>query len=423
MNQNGDVKEFEFCKVCKHNHDEGQRHKYFPKHKKFLSAYLSRFQNKLADVKFFLKNPSLLRPEHSSTYRFWCVFCDTDVNEIGSSFACANAINHLASDDHWKNLKHFMWKYGGKMDCVDTFRIMESDLHKWEKKCKLLDNEAASSGDGSRVLEIGPSNDIQNELNCRNINEFENNNFEPHKSNFINGVMPLQYYTNEYQISHSAVANVGPFVHDPFSALPLNARNGACLWNSNGLTNTVNWNTLQPLPYMKTISSGDLDGQGFKGKGVVDVVSSSKGSQHITQISALSQEKAGRNVHTGAPPPWLEASEENQLNVQLKPVSSSISSLSNKPGKKLNPNRVGAAWAERRKIEMEMEKRGEIVKSNYDTNWLPNFGRVWQSGSRKESRKEFEKDKMKLPKVESQSEVPVTIQPYISKKMRRDASN
>ncbi|KAK9278430.1 hypothetical protein L1049_027995 [Liquidambar formosana] len=96
----------------------------------------------------------------------------------------------------------------------------------------------------------------------------------------------------------------------------------------------------------------------------------------------------------------------------------------NKPGKshKLNPKRVGAAWAEKRKIELEMEKRGETVTSNCDANWLPNFGRVWQSGSRKESRKEFQMEKETLSKVESQSETSFKIQPYVSKRMRRDAN-
>lgn len=79
---------------------------------------------------------------------------------------------------------------------------------------------------------------------------------------------------------------------------------------------------------------------------------------------------------------------------------------------------MGAAWAEKRKIELELERRGEIVTRNCDENWLPNFGRVWQSGSRKESRKEFEMEKQKLPKVES-PEMSVQIQPYISKRMVR----
>lgn len=87
--------------------------------------------------------------------------------------------------------------------------------------------------------------------------------------------------------------------------------------------------------------------------------------------------------------------------------------------KKWNPKRVGAAWVEKRMIEKEKEKRGETVSNDCDANWLPNFGRVWQSGSRKESRKEFEREKQKL-NVENQSDMPIKIQPYVSKRMRMD---
>lgn len=118
-------------------------------------------------------------------------------------------------------------------------------------------------------------------------------------------------------------------------------------------------------------------------------------------------------MHSGAPPPWLEETQGDQLNVQLNQVSTL-----NKSGKlKLNPKRVGAAWAEKRKMEMGMEKRGGIVKSDCDPNWLPNFGRVWQSGSRKESRKEFEFEKQKQTNVHSLSEMPMEIKPYVSKRM------
>ncbi|CAN0829114.1 TITAN-like protein [Linum grandiflorum] len=150
--------EFEFCKVCKLNHDHGNRHKYFPNHTKSLAAFLSRFQTKLSDIRFFLRNPCLLQPQLASRNRFWCVFCDADVDEIGSSFACANAINHLASADHIKKLKNFLWKYGGGMDRVDSFRFSEADLAKWEKNCESLKEDGASS---CRVgLQIGPSNGL-----------------------------------------------------------------------------------------------------------------------------------------------------------------------------------------------------------------------------------------------------------------------
>lgn len=141
------------------------------------------------------------------------------------------------------------------------------------------------------------------------------------------------------------------------------------------------------------------------------------GLQFLTQICSKSPKEAEGNVHSGAPPPWLEETEGNQPSVLRKPGSGILSSPINKSGKsyKLNPRRVGAAWAEKRKIELEREKRGEIVTGKFDINWLPNFGRVWQSGSRKESRKEFEMEKQELPKVES--DLSIKIQPYISKRM------
>lgn len=125
------------------------------------------------------------------------------------------------------------------------------------------------------------------------------------------------------------------------------------------------------------------------------------------------------NVHSGSAPPWLDSSEHSLVDYSVKSLSVANDSLSCKPDKsrKLNPKRVGAAWAEKRKIEMELERRGEISKSEYDSCWLPNFGRVWQSGSRKESRKQFETEKQKLLKVETQFDVSKEIKPYISKRI------
>lgn len=145
----------------------------------------------------------------------------------------------------------------------------------------------------------------------------------------------------------------------------------------------------------------------------------SSGLQTLTRISNIVSGDSGGNVHSGMLPPWLENSEDSGFKVQIRPVvGSGVSSLKESAkSKKLNPKRVGAAWAEKRKMELEMEKRGEIVQNYGDENWLPNFGRVWQSGSRKESRKEFEKEKSKFLMVENSPETNVNVQPYISKRM------
>ncbi|KAA8540677.1 hypothetical protein F0562_024404 [Nyssa sinensis] len=364
---------------------------------------------------------TLLRREHASRNRLWCVFCDTDINEVGSSFACGNAINHLASVDHLKNLKGFLWKYGSGKDCVDSFMISEADLAKWDKKCQSLKNEAPS--EGSRGPSVGPLNDIHNELNCEYIDTFDKNTIPSLKSSFSDGVMPLQYYTNErYQVSHSElseVTEVGPLLHDSNSNLPAGTqmdtgyidRQHSILydWGKSSADDYRNGGMFQAYQDERTVN-----GEG-----------SFQGLQNLTQISSTVNKEAKGNVHSGAPPPWFDATEGNPLHVRLKPGlgRSTLASPLNKSGKsqKLNPKRVGAAWAEKRKIELEMEKRGELVTNGFDANWLPNFGRVWQSGSRKESRKEFEVENKKSPKVQNESEMSIKIQPYISKRMRRDA--
>ncbi|KAI9381353.1 hypothetical protein POPTR_015G096700v4 [Populus trichocarpa] len=212
------------------------------------------------------------------------------------------------------------------------------------------------------------------------------------------------YKRIEYQISNSgfsAVANVGPSMYCVVSTLPLNAHSGTCLCNPNDLT--ANWNSQHSFPYNSincapNLGNGQLC-QVYQGERSVHGVSSLWGSHNIPQVPAmalqlagvtlvpaLTPQMAGGNVHTGAPP-WFEATQENQLNIQ------------GLLGQK------GERW------------RWQVVKSDCDANWPPNFGRVWQHGSQKESRKEYESEKQKLPNVESHTEMPVRIQPYISKHM------
>ncbi|KAG8057321.1 hypothetical protein GUJ93_ZPchr0002g25156 [Zizania palustris] len=109
--------------------------------------------------------------------------------------------------------------------------------------------------------------------------------------------------------------------------------------------------------------------------------------QHKNSGGNFSQDLKA-NVHTGAPPPWLQANEHDQENVLL----SGYALPTARKGKtgKLNPKRVGAGLAEKRRAEMEMEK--------------------------KESEKEFEKNYK--PQDEKSNKLPLEIKPYISKRMR-----
>ncbi|XP_022001578.1 TITAN-like protein isoform X2 [Helianthus annuus] len=399
--------EFEFCKVCKLNHNQGRRHNFFPNHVKSLSSFLSRFQTKISDVRFFLKNPSLLPPDLASRNKFWCVFCDSDVTEHDSAFTCENGIRHLASADHLRNLKSFMWKYGGGMDQIDRFRFTEADLAKYEKKCISL-----TSGSGSEQSHgplIGPSNDIHNERKFDYVDNFDRTRIISHNSSYQNNVLPLQDYTNEkYQVSHSDLSGHVATSTSSYDNQSLSSASNANFANNlrgvSGLTEGYHHNGLGKTCQVYA-EKRESNGNG-----------SSAGLQQLTQISSTFYEPNAGNVHSGAPPPWFSATN----GIHLDAIKTKNKTKTKTVKSKLNPKRVGAAWAEKRKLEMEMEKRGALPVNTFDASWLPNFGRVWQSGSRKDSRKEFEVEAKKPIKDESQNaDSSMQLQPYISKRMQQ----
>eukprot|EP00850_Spirogloea_muscicola_P001906 SM000007S20866 [mRNA] locus=s7:645410:647171:+ [translate_table: standard] len=140
------------------------------------------------------------------------------------------------------------------------------------------------------------------------------------------------------------------------------------------------------------------------------------------------------NVHTGALPPWLQAGNalpdsSTHSRTQAGNLKVSLSrSQKRKLAKLRNPKRVGAAWAEQRLKELARETSSErhsaTPASEKLEEWLPSFGRVWQSGSRLDTRKEFLKESQKQAKTsmqanEARAGFPV-VKPYVSKRQRLD---
>ncbi|KAL5980504.1 hypothetical protein ACLOJK_028412 [Asimina triloba] len=263
------------------------------------------------------------------------------------------------------------------MDILELFCISEANFIKCEACCRSL-NGALSSSKASFGAYSGPPKDIRNELSS---------------------------------VSHpdsNAVANTGPASYASATHLVSTNKSAEPQKMQEAATTQKGEKNLSFLPEV-------VIGQApRKGEGII------QGFQNFTQIPCLDTKGSAGNVHTGGPPPWLETNEESDSLVRGKgPYPNSLASHSHQSGKrqKLNPKRVGAAWAEKRKIELEREKRGEIVSNQCGDDWLPNFGRVWQAGTRKESRKELEMEKQRLLKADQMSDSSFKIQPYISKRM------
>ncbi|KAL6601235.1 hypothetical protein ACP70R_007119 [Stipagrostis hirtigluma subsp. patula] len=402
--------EFEYCELCRRNHDQGRRHRYFPAHRAALAAALSRFRSKLSDLRRALlgASSSSLPPRPG----LWCPFCSTDLVSLDTRSACSNAIHHLASEEHLKGVKDFLRKHGGGMDQADSLRISEGELAKWEKGCEALSTGSKTVTEGLIGPTLGPMKDIQNESTTNNLDSFAHIDIPSLSNTASYVVMPLQSPTNGayHPIStayHGASASGSALYSAPYGTvgLPITPW-GSARTNEqhDALTKNVFHSTHpETKGGQATILSNGLN-------------PSISCSVHVQQNHPGGNFNKGSkaNVHTGAPPPWLETSENDPKKLLF---SSSLPSSKKGKSSKLNPKRVGAAWAERRRAEMEMEKRGELVPETSDPSWLPNFGSVWQSGTRKESRKEFEKNH-KFHDKESSHELPLEIKPYVSKRMR-----
>ncbi|XP_021737353.1 TITAN-like protein, partial [Chenopodium quinoa] len=409
--------EFEFCKICRINHNQGRRHNSFPRHTNSLSSLFTRFHQKLSFVKSSLRNPSFVLSSSDSPDRLWCIFCDSDIVESDSAFVCGNVIEHLASDDHLKNLKHFLWKYGGGMNKVDSFRITV-ELAEWKKRCAVLKKDVPPSRSS-----LGQSYDIQ--TNYEFMNNSNINNIHFLESRLLKDVIPLQYGTNEnYQVYHSDISQAGEVSSSAYDVAPHTTWTPEHHMETQSLT-CMSQSRQQPLA--SSVENVFADGLVKTGvcqkQSIVSREPFTEGYHSLSRISSGGMDVMNGNVHSGALPPWLEGFEACNEHEQSRGPKVNVTEKNRKKTNKLNPKRVGAAWAEKRKAELEMEKRGEIIANCSDANWLPNFGGVWQSGSRKESMKEFKKEKLNVLKAESKVESEMKLHPYISKRMRQDTND
>lgn len=201
--------------------------------------------------------------------------------------------------------------------------------------------------------------------------------------------------------------------------MPLVLQHGLTTWNPTHISQDGG---LSSLSASATFVADAVRAKVCKNQSIVNGETIAEGYQSLTRVFSGGVKDTKGNVHSGAPPPWLEGIESHNNNGQPGKPRLNSAPQNDRKRSKLNPKRVGAAWAEKRKMELEREKRGEITTNASDADWLPNFGRVWQSGSRKESMKEFKKEKLNAPKAEHQDMIEIKICPYVSKRMRRDTN-
>jgi hypothetical protein len=104
----------------------------------------------------------------------------------------------------------------------------------------------------------------------------------------------------------------------------------------------------------------------------------------LTSVSCKLNKNLG-NIHSGAVPPWMVSSEEEyrKYNERLIPE---LTYPSNPP-----------VQSQERTPERKVQDIFTKLNPEYGPDWLPNFGGVWQEGSRATTRKEFQLIQRKKP--------------------------
>ncbi|CAM6064415.1 unnamed protein product, partial [Sphagnum tenellum] len=393
-------KQYRYCSVCRQNHQQGKGHKYSTKHKQRLTQLLSKAHKRIQEIRVFLLNnnnvSSRLQPpqeDHQQQHKFWCHFCEQEVvEEKHISFMWGDVIQHLASAEHVAAVKAFWSEHGADVAKRHLYVLSEEDLEKWKESCE---------------VPIAAAGEVRNNGKER----VETNNIHSNMAHFSEG----RLFKLESRQSVSLVTSIGTV--QPLSVLTLGSlQNHGSAGTGDFCAATVHEH--QPQSSM----SGAEKFFSQKSASFVSLLLAD-----LTSISCPPAPAGEGNVHSGATPPWLKSTDYGQGSSATNKTLLS-STQERRLARVRPPNRVGAAWAEQRRIEIEREERGKQTNDSVDQQdgamWLPNFGRVWQSGPRGATLKEFKSERRKEAKSLGKplgkrratgSDGMVELKPYVSK--------
>ncbi|XP_072288866.1 centrosomal AT-AC splicing factor [Eucyclogobius newberryi] len=317
-----------YCAVCKQTTFSGKSHIFGKSHQGRLRVVLLKFLEKVKEARRMLKKPQVEKfdcTQHNQ--KFWCYCCELEVDR------------NVTDGD-----KTVL--YAGLIEHMATQEHRKS-THKfwWENKAdqKLKEKVFFSKEEIDRFKAevekvLGTFVEKEDDF-IKQGAEFIRNQ-EKHRQEFLKSLIE-QNAELESSIEHKEITRHNSTQHI------------ASGWVPEGSTQQTGSNTDNEVPY----ATAGLTFIGYQG-------SSTRG-----------------NVHTGALPPWLQDVEDDPLEgssaTQPEMGPSLQGFLKHKEQeklKKLPPNRVGANFDH---------------SSHTDDNWLPSFGRVWNSGRRWQSRHQF----------------------------------
>ncbi|XP_042343952.1 coiled-coil domain-containing protein 84 [Plectropomus leopardus] len=323
-----------YCAICRQTTFNGKGHIFGKNHQSRLRVVLLKFLEKVKEARRTLKKPQVEKfdcTQHKQT--FWCYCCELEiernVTDGNMTVLYGGLIEHMATSEHRKNTHKFWWENKADPKFRDKVIFTEEETERFKAEvAKAL--ESFVEKEDEFIKQQADHIRAQEKHRQEVLQSLLERDAEPDLFNGLNGTD---------MSAEDAVSS-------QFTSQGSDQQAGSSYVES-----------------MVEASWADT-GQG------------------LTFIGYQDSSNSG-NVHTGAVPPWLqddplEGTSGATAHPEIGPsLQEFLKQKEQEKLRKLPPNRVGANFDH---------------SSHTDANWLPSFGRVWNSGRRWQSRHQFRQE-------------------------------
>ncbi|XP_062272959.1 coiled-coil domain-containing protein 84 [Scomber scombrus] len=323
-----------YCAICRQTTFTGKGHIFGKNHQSRLRVVLLKFLEKVKEARRTLKKPLVEKfdcTQHKET--FWCYCCaleiERNVTDNNITVLYGGLLEHMATTDHRKNTHKFWWENKADPKLRDKVIISEEETERFKVEV-------------AKVLETFVEK--EDEFIKQQADHIRAQ--EKHRQEVLQALLERDAEPESSNGPNSTDMSAGDAISSQFTAQGSDQQAGSSFVDS-----------MVELPWAAT-------GQG------------------LTFIGYQDSSNSG-NVHTGAVPPWLqddpvEVTSKAETHLEIGPsLQEFLKQKEQEKLRKLPPNRVGANFDH---------------SSHTDANWLPSFGRVWNSGRRWQSRHQFRQE-------------------------------
>ncbi|XP_018528311.1 LOW QUALITY PROTEIN: coiled-coil domain-containing protein 84 [Lates calcarifer] len=323
-----------YCAICRQTTFTGKGHIFGKNHQSRLRVVLLKFLEKVKEARRTLKKPQVEKfdcTQHKQT--FWCYCCglevDRNVTDGNMTVLYGGLLEHMATPEHRKNTHKFWWDNKADPKLRDKVIITEEETERFKAE---LANVLESFVEKEDEFIKQQADYIRSQ--------------EKHRQEVLQSLLEREAEPELFSGPNGTDMSTEDTVSSQFTSQGSDQQPGSS--------------------FVDSMVEGPWDATG----------------QGLTFIGYQDSSNSG-NVHTGAVPPWLqddplEGTSSSSAHPEIGPsLQEFLKQKEQEKLRKLPPNRVGANFDH---------------SSHTDANWLPSFGRVWNSGRRWQSRHQFRQE-------------------------------